>query len=65
MSVSVIIMAVLGIFLFYPLIDSLFVVRNKIVAYLWNIISLSLSAQLATLPLILYYLERFRFIFAI
>lgn len=52
-------MAVLGIFLFYPLIDSLFVVRNKIVAYLWNIISLSLSAQLATLPLILYYFGTF------
>lgn len=52
-------MAVLGIFLFYPLIDSLFVVRNKIVAYLWNIISLSLAAQLATLPLILYYFGTF------
>ena len=52
-------MAVLGIFLFYPLIDSLFVVRNKIVVYLWNIISLSLSAQLATLPLILYYFGTF------
>ena len=52
-------MAVLGIFLFYPLIDSLFVVRNKIVAYLWNIISLSLAARLATLPLILYYFGTF------
>lgn len=52
-------MAVLGIFLFYPLIDSLFVVRNKIVAYLWSIISLSLAAQLATLPLILYYFGTF------
>jgi competence protein ComEC len=52
-------MAVFGIFLFYPLIDSLFVVRNKIVAYLWNIISLSLAAQLATLPLILYYFGTF------
>lgn len=52
-------MAVFSIFLFYPLIDSLFVVRNKIVAYLWNIISLSLAAQLATLPLILYYFGTF------
>ena len=49
----------LAICLFYPLIDSLFVVRNKIVAYLWNIISLSLAAQLATLPLILYYFGTF------
>ena len=52
-------MAVLGIFIFYPLIDNLFVVRNKIVAYLWNVISLSLAAQLATLPLILFYFGTF------
>lgn len=51
--------AVYGILLFFPLISSWLNCRNRVVGYLWNVLSVSLSAQIATLPLILYYFGAF------
>lgn len=51
--------AVYGILLLYPLISSWANPRNRVVTYLWSALSVSLSAQIATLPLILYYFGAF------
>lgn len=51
--------AVLSILLFYPFFSSLIQSRYRIVNYLWNAVSVSMAAQLGTLPLILYYFGTF------
>ena len=52
-------LAVLSIILFFPIINSLFKFNNKIMRYLWGMMAVSISAQLGTLPLILYYFGSF------
>jgi competence protein ComEC len=52
-------MAVLGIVVFYKDIHNLFLFRNPAAKYIWSLISVSLSAQLFTLPLTLYYFQQF------
>ena len=47
-------MAVFSILFFYPLISQMWSVKNRWLRPVWNVISVSLSAQLGTLPLILY-----------
>ena len=47
-------LAVASILFFYPLIAGCFSVKNRLLAWIWNAVSVSLSAQLGTLPLILY-----------
>ena len=51
--------AVLSILLFYPVFSSWVTSRNKIIRYIWNAVSVSMAAQLGTLPLILYYFGTF------
>lgn len=51
--------AVLGILIFQPLISCIWAVENKIVKYLWGLITVSLAAQLTTLPLSLFYFHQF------
>lgn len=52
-------LAVLSIILFFPFFNSLVKVSNRVLKYLWSIMAVSLSAQLGTLPLILYYFGSF------
>ena len=51
--------AVLSIILFYPVISGWIKSSNRLVRYIWNVMSVSLAAQLGTLPLILYYFGTF------
>ena len=51
--------AVIGIIYLYPKIFNLFFPKTAIGYYLWSLICLSLSAQIATFPLALYYFGLF------
>lgn len=51
-------LAVLGIIYFYPKINNLFYIKNKIGKYLWNITAVSIAAQIATIPLSIYYFHQ-------
>lgn len=51
--------AVLGILLFQSPISSVFIPVNPIVKYIWDIFSISLSAQVFTGPLVVYYFHQF------
>ena len=46
--------AVFSILFFYPAVNGLLVPSNKILKYVWNVLSLSLVAQMGTLPIVLY-----------
>ena len=48
-------MAVLAILLFYPLIFRCFTFKNRIARFVWGTIAVSVSAQVGTLPLVMYY----------
>ena len=51
--------AVYSILLFYPLFSSIWKPRLLPLKYVWNILALSMAAQLGTLPLILFYFGAF------
>lgn len=51
--------AVLGIVYFQPQLSPLLAVRNKALKWLWDLTSVSLAAQLGTLPLALFYFNQF------
>jgi len=51
-------LAVLGIVYFQPRIYRLWYVENKIGDYLWQLAAVSLAAQIATLPISLYYFHQ-------
>lgn len=51
--------AVIGIVLFQKKIKDLLHIKNRILKYCWDISSVTLSAQIFTLPLILYYFKKF------
>ena len=51
--------AVLSIILFYPVFSGWIKSTNRLVRYLWGAMSVSIAAQLGTLPLILYYFGTF------
>ena len=55
--------AVLGIVYFQPKIYRLFYIQNPLLNYAWQLIAVSLAAQLTTLPLSLYYFHQFPFYF--
>jgi competence protein ComEC len=57
--------AVLSIFFFYPPIYSLVDFKHKIFKYVWTLISLSLAAQILTLPFTLYYFGQFPLLFLV
>jgi competence protein ComEC len=52
-------LAVLGILVLHPRILLLISPSNKILAYTWEVTSVSLAAQVFTLPLTLYYFHQF------
>jgi competence protein ComEC len=52
-------LAVLGILILHPRILLVFSPSNKIVSYFWEVTSVSLAAQVFTLPLTLYYFHQF------
>lgn len=51
--------AVFSILVFYPLFSRWLCIKNCVLRYVWNTLSLSISAQLGTLPFILYYFGSF------
>lgn len=51
--------AVIGIVYFQPKISPLLTVSNKALKWLWDLTSVSLAAQIGTLPLSLYYFNQF------
>jgi competence protein ComEC len=51
--------AVIGIILFQKKIKEMVNVKNKFIKYFWEISSVTLSAQIFTLPLILFYFQKF------
>jgi competence protein ComEC len=50
--------AVLGIHLFYPLLNKMMPMDNPILAFLWSNLCISVAAQLTTLPILLYYFHQ-------
>src|SRR5690606_36937339 len=52
-------LAVLGIVFFYPKLTSLFKIKNRLVSMVWSVAAVSISAQIATFPLVLYYFHFF------
>ncbi len=50
--------AVTGIVFYQPRIARIINVRNKALNYIWQLTSVSIAAQIATLPFCLYYFER-------
>lgn len=42
-----------------PLLVSVFLVKNKVALFFWNILTVSFAAQIGTLPLSLYYFHQF------
>jgi competence protein ComEC len=52
-------LAVLGIVYFQPKIKRIYQAPNKVMLYLWEIVCVSIAAQLATFPLTLYYFHQF------
>jgi competence protein ComEC len=53
------VMAVLSIILFNPWFSNLFNFSSRVLNYGWEIISMTLAAQILTLPLIIYYFHSF------
>ncbi|MFO7655508.1 MAG: ComEC/Rec2 family competence protein [Bacteroidales bacterium] len=56
-------MAVTGIVFFQPRIYNLLYIRNRAADYLWQLISVSLAAQLVTAPISIYYFHYFPTLF--
>jgi competence protein ComEC len=56
-------MALFFILWMQPLLNSLYEPKNKIVNYFWQILTVSLAAQIGTLPLSLYYFHQFSGLF--
>jgi competence protein ComEC len=52
-------LAVLSIVLFQPLFHRLYAPSNRVVKYLWDLLSVTLAAQIGVLPLSLYYFHQF------
>ena len=55
--------AVAGIVYFQPKVYQLLIIHNPILDYSWKLMSVSISAQLITLPLTLYYFHQFPTLF--
>ena len=58
--------AVASILFLYPLINACLTVKNRVVKWIWGILSVSMAAQLGTAPLVMYYFSNFSvyFLFA-
>lgn len=58
-------LAVIGLIYLQPKIYHLLFLRNKILDYLWSYSALSISAQLATFPISIYYFHQFPLYFLV
>lgn len=58
-------LAVFFIIWFQPILTSYWKPKNKILKYIWNILTVSFTAQIGTLPLSLYYFHQFPGLFFI
>jgi competence protein ComEC len=58
-------LAVGGIVFFYPYVSNWFVSRHKIVNVIWRTTAVSISAQIITLPITIYYFGQFPTLFFI
>ena len=52
-------LAVLGIIIFYKKIYELIYCKNKIMRFIWSITAMSISTQLTTFPIAIYYFHQF------
>src|SRR5690606_722233 len=52
-------LAVIAIIYLYPLLRNVIVIRNPVLRGLWNYSALSISAQLITFPLVMFYFNNF------
>src|SRR5690606_8842130 len=52
-------LAVLGIVFLYPKIYALFKIKNRLLSAIWSTSAISIAAQIATFPLVLYYFHFF------
>ncbi len=55
--------AVAGIVYFQPIFYNLLIFKNLFIDKIWNLFTLSLAAQVATAPLVLYYFHQFPLLF--
>ncbi len=51
--------AVFGIVLFQPILARLLVIEHRVLRYIWQLLTVSLAAQISVLPLSLYYFHQF------
>ena len=51
--------AVISIVSIYPLLSKLYVTNYAFTAYIWNLLCISMSAQIGTFPIVLYYFHQF------
>jgi competence protein ComEC len=58
-------LAVLGILVFQPKIAALFRFKYKVFKWTWELMAVSMAAQLTTLPIILYYFHQFPIYFVL
>jgi competence protein ComEC len=58
-------LAVLGIVALYPILHKQWIVKNKVLAFIWSISCMSMAAQIATFPIGLYYFHQFPVLFII
>lgn len=58
-------LAVLGIIISYGAIKNLFYIRIKILDKVWNLVAISIAAQLLTVPLLIYYFHNVSIVFFI
>jgi len=57
--------AVFAIVFFQPKIVNIFIIKNKILYYIWSLTAVSIAAQIGTVPITLYYFHIFPWYFMI
>lgn len=57
--------AVLSILIYEPLISKWVYTKNKALTYLWNMVSITLAAQILTTPIVLFHFKQFPLLFLI
>ena len=57
--------AVLSILIYEPLISKWLYTNNKALTYLWNMVSITLAAQILTTPIVLFHFKQFPLLFLI
>lgn len=55
--------AVLSIIIFEPIVSKWLYIKNKILNYLWNMIAITIAAQILTTPVVLYHFQQFPVLF--